>query len=422
MEPDSTREPPGLLERLFFGRDCLYREGRAGYWESNHFDKWYEARTPWGFKVLYRVRGVLKRVDNSAFNKAELLDKKNIEVLVDHWNEQAFRPSCNSSCFTLGFSNLQLDGYEQPVVWTYRLTNPKSFSEKRPGRPKLEIDPNSLRTLAGIREHVWRKNGCAVELVALDTWISSEIARENYAMLTPAQIEAAEKDERVAVSTEVAAVAALEKLRRINDEIDRAYREHTLDNEFLKVATAGLGNKQTISWVKQEGAGSSRWEVIGFREEGGFSEDPYSEDTSSTRIRVAHSNLRSGTTADYFEPATSYYYTFFIKDAGQGEKKGYLRFSVRALGNAEQRREFEELAAAILWLKNRQKDPPPKVDDGRMIDIEALRKYADSHDQLADFLNTMEANWQAKEVDEDEILHRLAGLRAMAREMIQEKK
>lgn len=415
----STTPEAGLIEKLIYGPDCLYREGRAGFFKYFSFDRWYAAKTPWGFDVHYRLKGTVQRVNNETFREGRMLEPGKIDAVADRWNVEVFPRAVGPTFISLGFANEQLPDGIYPKAWLFR-------TELREGRQQLVPDHNVSYARQAIRSFLhksnWEWNGCKVVHVDLYAAVSDLSIHRNYAMLKPEQIAAAESDKRMQRATEVAAVAALERWMLMNEELQKAERNQDVGNKFLTVKTWGLDNKQFFRWTKKEQRSKEDWEVLGFREENGFCEDPYSEAASATRIRVVHSNLEADKTVNSLQPGRTYYFSFFLKNARTQVKDAFLRMSVRIPTLDEQRKEFLELQRTIAWLKSRVEQPPSKSeDDGVFIDFAELRKHAETQEKLEEFLQEWAKKWKQGGIDEEGIEDRLGPLRSMARTMMEQK-
>jgi hypothetical protein len=420
MELFSSRSKAGLIERFLYGPDPLYREGRIGYWDMQPLANSYILQSVRGFRLLCHVQATVRRVDDAAFNAARMLDAGKLDDVVRAWEEDILGPTLAATIFTFEFVNFHIPGHAHATKSIFRFVDPElSHYAKRHQRAGLTRD-GGFYTIEAIHQlqqsKNWLKNGCVVEPLWIRISLTSSMIRENHAMLTPEELEAAEKDPRVFVSVEVAAVNALERWRRINDEFDRAFCEQSVKNDYLEINTKQLDNRVAIQWTTLAAARES--EVLGFREENGFSDDPYNEVSSKDRLRVEHNKLSTGTPTDVLAPGKTHYYTFFVKDAQSGRKDGFLRFIVRAPTVFEQQKELEHLANQIEWLKSRQEQNERARDEGAGQSIvRELAKHAEMETILVDFYKSYSDALRQKGYTDKEIDDQMATLKALAKQL-----
>jgi hypothetical protein len=320
------------LENL---KDPYWMEGENGNFSNYTLDRTMLMRAFGGFKVQCRVKGWFDKVSKDEFRVALMLEPGAIDRLADDFMQQVVRKAFEQCAVIFDWGSLSYPVRAQLFTRT-----------EEEGVPVLAIDLNNCRIAERINEIVegtkWRKGGCTavVTVVDLDLW-DGTLIKENTDMLTDEDVAAAKLDPKYLLAEQNAMVLAMKRYHDAQAALRLGQREQSHLSDGLTIRTSGMGCDQSIAWEKRGEFQGSDWEVLGFRETGGFSDDPLSEATSGSRTRLVHSQSGKGESIDRVDEQRSYFYTFFVKNRKTGIKISWVRFSVITIGEAEQLAEIK---------------------------------------------------------------------------------
>lgn len=230
-----------------------YGEGRVGYWRRHHFDRTFRATTVGGFKVQVHLRGNIVRVDNQAFNEAQMLSLEAIEEVIEAYRTDAFLPLLSSSTvLAFGWANLLTGGTiaspefrMEAEVWAHRV------SRNDQGELICEFDPNCLETVKAANQLDFQKNGCriAINLMQVGLWWDTVLIEENAKMAEEQGWHAIEANGNYNKAIEQSAVMAMKALKNLRDRLLVEQVRQTHQSGRLQITTQGLGQTVRIAWT-----------------------------------------------------------------------------------------------------------------------------------------------------------------------------
>jgi hypothetical protein len=345
------------------------------------FEETFPIRTLAGFWVTCKLSGFIY----SLVRPLGFLDAKAIRQIVQRWYDEVFVPiALENAFFAAGFANLLFRGKGDVRVWLYRV-----YEER--GQRVIHVDGNGTDTINIANAASWDDgDGCAVELLLLDRGFAPEFDEENFAMIDArslAKIQSrADYDiliEHATMDVRKAVADIVEQAHQTSEQARRALTSCHAASADLVVDAVVSGVDCRISWEKRGGFRQGRYEVLGFRTTGGFTDDPWSESKNGTRI--VHSYSATGVTGDHLTEGETYFYTFFIKDVRKGQLHSWLRFQLRAPSAAERAEQLKN-AVRVRDLENElHRAMATKSDDDQS--LAGLRKMVDDMGPKADIIS-----------------------------------
>lgn len=388
------------------------------------FKRHYLTATPWGFRAYLGLTGHIRRVVDGQVSGDDIRDEAFKSSIVNAWYDHVLTRALQEAFLTLGFSSL----YEEPDGEVVTVGGPSVWLARvyrsDDGQLTARYDLNGRDTLHaanGITEREgWQYRGCTVRLVLLDKDVAAEQIEENFKMITAEQLEGISSDLHLSAAAERAVAAAFLWRRDLAREVVEAQRSQTVSSEFLSIEAKGLEGNQRISWDKVGAArGDAKFEVLGFREVGGFSPDPLSETTSGDRVLMVHSNRDGGVVGEYLPRGQTYFYSFFLKHSTTGSKRSWLRFQVRVPTLEEEARSSRE-TARLTALVERLKDRPPPVPEGEDLVTKMRRKIEEVARVTGEgkatesrLLREMQERWNAEGMPEGDIRRLTAAVKSV---------
>jgi hypothetical protein len=324
----------------------------------------FTARTLAGFKVQYRLWLIGARTNVEEFKKAKMAEPKAQRALAEDFNKKVFESHLEANNY---FFHLHLHSAESfPSDRLYEVfRTPLCHLVAENGQsPVAEV--SNVTVTGALKDHSYEASGCRLELGDFHGSVfPAELIKENYAMLTKEEKEAVIQDEHYGRYEQALAIAALR--RQLDFFGDETSREHKSDCFRIKSERSGRSIK--LSWRLNPDAYA--YTLLGFRSEGGFASDKWSE--SANGILIVDT-IRDGEMTEVLKDGVAYYYTFFLKILDQyleptwknavrrffltewaemSYKKSVLRFQI----TVEDAREREALQTVLSRLEKRRLEP-----------------------------------------------------------------
>jgi hypothetical protein len=338
----------------------------------------FRIRTLAGFKVEYKLRLIVSRVNDEEFKRAQMLKKSRQAAFVDDYNEALFLPLLDQhSCFFR-------------IEWTTPVEAGKIYQIFRAELYQVIEDEDGFvvdgfldtRVRAELMKIPFAQNGCTAMIGYFDrNNFSEDLIKENYAMLTEEQKATILADERFGAYEELLAVGAL---RRQLDFFGTSMQQHEADMFTIETERAGRALK--IKWSFKESA-TSGYYLWGFKDRGGFFKDPWDETNNGPRVIDSY---RDGETTELLDEGEAYFYTFFLQPFNESERskrRSSLRFQI----TVETKKEREAIEATLRRLEQKKTVVDPDKEH-----ISRALKELGLYVELDTALETTTKAWEKK--------------------------
>ena len=304
-----------------------YDESNLGYWKGCLIKRQFAARTIGGFKVPYDLHLFCTLKNREEFIRADMLEEAAQQNLAAAYHDEVFMPYFESSSYLFYFDWWGGDNDSRSNDYA---TSP--VAQFTAGKGEIDLKPIPAGTIrADIEKIPFEKNGCEVKAYFHNSPFTDDMIEENYAMLTDEQKKEIEADSRYGALVEAVAVAALK--RRLEFFGTSSKQRH--EAECFSIETERVGRRVSISWSLT--SPPPGFELLGFRNMGGFHADEWDENYNGTMI--VHSD-RNGETLEPLEEGVPNFYSFFLRSKYKREdqsrdKRSLLRFQLTVSSRAE---------------------------------------------------------------------------------------
>lgn len=309
--------------KSILGKADRYQEGLLGYYKCWHIKRKLVGRTPTNLQVEFFVTFNVIRVDDYMFKAMRMLDEGKIDALVDEYCTTRLQPYLDAyGAFYLRLSAFDWDSgvVMQTNVHRIRFTD-KSGAPYLTGDVYLINDASSIDTMHEFNQVPFERYGCIVTALALlNTGAlldNKQMIEENFRMIPIDILEKAKGDIRYRAYDEFVTAAGMQ--RKIELE-----QSQTHATSYVAVKAKLQGSAVVIEWHFTSQEKNIQGFLLGFRKEGGFALDKWSESENGTLVV---DSPRSGHIVEHVERGKTYYYTFFLKAGDQ--KVESIRFQMR---------------------------------------------------------------------------------------------
>lgn len=308
--------------------------------------------TLFGRQVKYHVRAWFKRVDDEEYAKGGMRTSDSKEFLILYWHDRNFNKTMEETGRFFLYTWIRRDSNSlQPSCDIYQFTDyeeapalvrtmkalgfTQDFTEYPDKVPTIVCDYNCVGLGQELTNKAFRLNGCELQ------------GPVRIQILPPDKETLDENIRRMGEDTFMELKSALADLLVRENAVIAAYHEihqikkRHLEREWigdpgspLRVKTRSIEDGIEISWSWQWNSGLGTVTLLGFRSEGGFSQNDYKENEGT---RIVDSENPSGSTVDYLQPEKTYYYKFYLRRViyrifaqdYATEWRGLVKFSIR---------------------------------------------------------------------------------------------
>ena len=297
----------------------------------------FRAQTLIGFDVEYWMNLACERVDVEQSIREEVLNPVVTEIIAYEFRDKVFEPHFNDRSYFwhLDPRSVPALGVSTMVAEVAKEDGLEVVREVRRERLKAEI----------ILLPPLKCRGCEIKLLDFSIpALPDELIERNYRVLSDEQKEEIMESAEFGVAAEMLAVSLLRERLNLLRGGSQKYTAGTFTLETEKV-----GRSFKIKWKLATGAYGHF--LLGFRNNGGFSKDQWSEDQNGARVIDASSD---GEVVEVLQDGVSYFYTFFLKPFQETEhvrRNSPLRFQI----TIESRAEIEAIEATLKKFEEKQK-------------------------------------------------------------------
>lgn len=317
-------------------------------WLSQHPEKHFQieqtfrAQTLVGFDLEYSMTLVCERIDLDQSIREQVLNPVVTEIIAYDFRDKVFEPHFNDRSYFW-----HLDPFSVPALGVSTMI---AEVAKEEGREVVQAVRKERLKAEMILLPPLKCRGCEIRLLDFSIpALPDELIERNYQVLSEEQKEEITKSAEFGVAAEMLAVSLLKERLNLLRGGSQNYTAGTFTLETEKV-----GRSFKIKWKLTTGASSHF--LLGFRNNGGFSKDQWSEDANGVRVIDASAD---GEVVEVLQDGVSYFYTFFLKPFHESEhvlRNSLLRFQI----TIESRAEMEAIEATLKKIEEKQKPEPEK--------------------------------------------------------------
>jgi len=310
---------------------------RPLYPQHDFAEKHFNGHTTAGFTVPLRLTCTIDVIDDSTFIAHHMYEADRRSKLADEYLRDVAIPYLQQS----GFFTFSVNRAERDDRVLYSVT-PLYYRQNSQG----ELDRNI--PIDDLKEIEYKKRGCRVQLsyIYIKSTHAKEIVMENYNKIGWDEREKILANPRYREYEECLAVTVQRREMELIAELFPDTFSHKYAGEGYNISVEGVGTAVKIAWsFYSYESDRTKWSLLGFRKEGGFSSDKWSESENGALVIDSSSDSM---TIEQLKYGQMYYYTFFLKHATG--KSGNVRFSLRVPTERESemaRYKIEKLGAHL---------------------------------------------------------------------------
>jgi hypothetical protein len=346
-----------------------YHESNLRHWKGCLIKQQFAGRTVGGFKVPYDLHLFCTLQNREEFIDADMLDEAAQQNLAATYHDEVFMRYFEDSSYLFYFDWWGEENDSRPHNYA---TSPIAELVRESGKTFLKPIPAG-KIRADLEKLPFQKNGCDVKAYFHNSPFNDEMIEENYAMLTDEQKKEVEADPRYDLLVEMIAVAALK--RRLEFLGTSTKQKHQA--EKFSIETENVGRGVAVRWSLNS---NTSYELVGFRNSGGFHSDEWDESYNGTMI--VHSE-RNGETVELLKEGEAAFYTFFLRskyklENGSRHKCSLLRFQFVVPSKAE-----TEAIEAVLERAEQRKLADPRGNMSQALkELGLAMEFQDSLDEM----------------------------------------